>query len=671
MKILLVEDDEYLAQGLMEALTDQHYTVDLATNGQLGWELAGAFPYDLIVMDVMLPRMDGMSICRHLRDKNDSTPILLLTAQDTYTSKVQGLDAGADDYLVKPFNLSELFARIRALLRRGSTNTSPILEWDQLCLDPSSCQVTYAEQLLHLTPKEYALLELFLRNSNRIFSKSALLDHLWSSEKSPLEGTVTAHIKSLRKKLRQAGAEADLIETVYKLGYRLKPRESNTQDTAEQTELNSGCEQSIAQAENLSFPTRETNHSYEQSEVLQLSNGYSATEAVESNTHINSKVAVMWDKFKDKYRDRLLIIEQAVMALKEGTFNEKLGQKALREAHTLAGSLGSFGLAEASHLCYEIEQKFKSGSVLSTTWLRHLSKLVRELKQALEQPPKFSAPPAIPEVRRQQPKLLIVDYDLEFSHYLVKEARAWGMQVEMATDISQARKIITRLEPDVVLLETDFPGAGEKGFKLLEELANYVPPLPVLVCTTQDSLTQRVKVARLGGKSFLNKQMSPSQVMEAIALALKKSSMPEAKLFIVDDDPQLLTLLHRWLEPWGFELTLLNDSQRFWDQLELSTPDLLILNVEMSDFSGIELCQVVRSDPRWNGLPIIFISAHQDTEIVNQVFRAGADDYVSKPIVEQELIGRLLNRLERVQLLRQGSKLKELTSLSDILPHQI
>ena len=237
------------------------------------------------------------------------------------------------------------------------------------------------------------------------------------------------------------------------------------------------------------------------------------------------------------------------------------------------------------------------------------------------------------------------------------------MQAEFATDISQVRKLITRLEPDVVLLETNFPGAGEKGFKLLEELANYVPPLPVLVCTTQDNLALRVKVARLGGKSFLNKQMSSAQVMEAISLVLKKSSIPEAKLFIVDDDPQLLTLLQRWLEPWGFELTLLNNSQRFWEQLELSTPDVLILNVEMSDFSGIELCQVVRSDPRWHGLPIIFISAHQDTEIVNQVFRAGADDYVSKPIAEQELVSRLLNRLERVQLLRQFSKSNKLTSL--------
>lgn len=663
MKILLVEDDDYLAQGLIEALTDQNYTVDLATNGQLGWELAGAFPYDLIVMDVMLPRMDGVSICRHLRDKNDLTPILLLTAQDTYTSKVQGLDAGADDYLVKPFNLPELFARIRALLRRGSTNNSPVLEWEQLCLDPSNCQVNYAEQPLHLTPKEYALLELFLRNRNRIFSKSALLDHLWSSEKSPLEGTVTAHIKSLRKKLREVGAEADLIETVYKLGYRLKQRESNTQETLEQTELDLDCKQSIAQGENPSFPTTQTNHFYKQSKALQPSNGHSSTEAVESNSYLNSKVVMMWDKFKDKYCDRLLILEQALMALREGTFNEELRKKALREAHTLAGSLGSFGLTEASYLCYEIEQKFKSGSVLSTSWSRHLSRLVRELQQAIEKPPKFSDSPAIPEVRSQQPKLLIVDYDLEFSQYLVKEARARGMQAEVTTEISQVRKIITRLKPDVVLLETGFPEAGEKGFKLLEELANYVPPLPVLVCTTEDSLAQRVKVARLGGKSFLNKQMSSSQIMEAVSLSLKKTHMAEARLFIVDDDPQLLTLLERWLQPWGFEITLINDSQRFWHQLELSTPDLLILNVEMSDFSGIELCQVVRSDPRWNGLPIIFISAHQDTEIINQVFRAGADDYVSKPIVEQELISRLLNRLERVQLLREGSKSKELTSL--------
>ncbi|MBE9129083.1 response regulator transcription factor [Coleofasciculus sp. LEGE 07092] len=170
----------------------------------------------------MLPKLDGISLCQRLRRSGKMTPVLMLTAKDTSSDKVMGLDAGADDYVVKPFDLPELTARIRALLRRGSSTIPPILEWERLSLNPSSCEVTYAGQPLHLTPKEYALLELFLRNSNRVLSRSIILDRLWSFDDPPGEDAVKVHIKDLRKKLRIAGAPPDLIQTVYGLGYRLK-----------------------------------------------------------------------------------------------------------------------------------------------------------------------------------------------------------------------------------------------------------------------------------------------------------------------------------------------------------------------------------------------------------------------------------------------------------------
>jgi DNA-binding response OmpR family regulator len=225
------------------------------------------------------------------------------------------------------------------------------------------------------------------------------------------------------------------------------------------------------------------------------------------------------------------------------------------------------------------------------------------------------------------------------------------MQAEVAFNLSKAREAIAHSCPDVVLLDLCFPDSAENGLELLAELAMYQPPVPVVVFTAQESFADRVKVARLGGRGFLQKPISPTEVMDAIAQVLQQSSTAEAKLLIVDDDPSLLDFLRTLLEPWGFKLTLLDDPKQFWNTLEQSAPDLLILDVDMPELSGIDLCQVVRNDPGWSELPVLVLSARTDAETVQRVFTAGADDYVNKPIVGPELVARVLNRLERVQIL--------------------
>ncbi|MEA5535649.1 response regulator transcription factor [Crocosphaera sp. XPORK-15E] len=222
MKILLVEDDENIAIPVAEDLDDRNYVVEVAPDGQAAWELLDVFDYDLILLDVMLPKIDGIALCRQLRSSGCKTPILMLTARDTIDDRVKGLDAGADDYLLKPFDLEELSARIRALLRRGETHLPPILTWGELCLAPSSCEVSYQGQIINLSPKEYRLLEFFLRHPRRMFNRAQILDHLWSIDRLPEETTIKAHISSLRQKLKAAGMTSDIIETVYGLGYRLK-----------------------------------------------------------------------------------------------------------------------------------------------------------------------------------------------------------------------------------------------------------------------------------------------------------------------------------------------------------------------------------------------------------------------------------------------------------------
>ena len=224
MKILVVEDDERISDAIVEYLSDSHYAVEAVYDGQSAWELLEVFTYDMILLDVMMPRMDGVTLCGKLRKKGVNIPILMLTARDTLSDKIEGLDAGADDYLIKPFELEELSARIRALLRRGTVSTAPILTWGDLSLDPSSCEVFFAEKSLSLSPKEYKLLEFFLRNGRRVFSRAQILEHLWSFEQVPEEATVKAHIRGLRQKLEASGAPSDIIETVYGLGYRLKER---------------------------------------------------------------------------------------------------------------------------------------------------------------------------------------------------------------------------------------------------------------------------------------------------------------------------------------------------------------------------------------------------------------------------------------------------------------
>jgi DNA-binding response OmpR family regulator len=222
MRILLVEDDLSLAETLAEALTDQRYVVDIVPDGNAGLDQVKMIEYDLMLLDLMLPKLDGVSLCKKLRSHGYQMPVLLLTACDTISDKITGLDAGADDYLVKPVDLGELFARVRALLRRGNNCTTPILSWGCLSLNPSTYEVHYGEKMLHLTPKEYSLLELLLRNGRRVLSRSIIIEHIWSLESPPEDYTVKVHISSLRNKLKTAGASEDFIETVHGIGYRLK-----------------------------------------------------------------------------------------------------------------------------------------------------------------------------------------------------------------------------------------------------------------------------------------------------------------------------------------------------------------------------------------------------------------------------------------------------------------
>lgn len=228
MRILVVEDDEYVAETLKILFNHYSYAVDVAADGITGLQMADTFEYDVMILDVILPNLDGVSLCQQLRKAGCQMPILLLTGRGGGHEKAVALNAGADDYVVKPFHAEELVARIQALLRRGGVVARSTIEWGELRLDPVRRTATYGLHALVLTPKEYAFLELFLRNNQRVYSPRTILERIWTFEEAPGEESVRGHIKELRKKLKAVGAPADFIETIHRVGYRLKPLDASS-----------------------------------------------------------------------------------------------------------------------------------------------------------------------------------------------------------------------------------------------------------------------------------------------------------------------------------------------------------------------------------------------------------------------------------------------------------
>ncbi len=227
MRLLIIEDEIDLANALARGLRQQGYAVDIAANGEQGLFLAEVNDYDLLILDLNLPDIDGLDICRDLHNKNPDLLILILTARDQIEDKIIGLDSGADDYLVKPFHFQELLARVRALLRRsGQERHKPVLEWRDLKLDPVTHTVWQGKRRLDLTRKEFAILEYFMRHPGKVVSQEELLEHVWDMNANPFTNTVRVHIRSLRKKLGDDAENPRYIKTVVGVGYSLSPPRS-------------------------------------------------------------------------------------------------------------------------------------------------------------------------------------------------------------------------------------------------------------------------------------------------------------------------------------------------------------------------------------------------------------------------------------------------------------
>ena len=533
MKLLLVEDDQAFAQSIQQLLETHYYSVDLAVDGYMAQEMTEVFSYDLILLDWMLPRKTGIEVCRTLRDEGDRTPIILMTGKDSGTDEVAGLDAGADDYLVKPFGFEELLARIRAVLRRAEGIASPILEWGDLRLNPSSAEVSCClpngENLpIPVTPKEYGLLEVFLRNPNRIFSMDALIDKVWPFDDAPTTGAIRTHIKGLRQKTRAVGL-TEVIDTVYGLGYRLCPAIAVVvSNQPNKTPAKTAASSSAASLSAVS------------------------SSVVPSSTVPPVDLSALWQPVKSTYLQRVEILSKTLNDLSAGSPDQNVRENITTEAHALAGSLGSFGFSSLTPECRQIERIFREYEILSSKQLQELRVAIAKVQQTLD---------------------------------------------------------------------TSEPTLN-----------------PLLALTSQLTISDT--------DSFKDKAKA-------------------AKLLIVDDDPATLMLLEGLLQDWGFRLQLLSNPQQFWKVMEQFDPDLVLLDIEMPHIDGFDLCQQLRSQPRWSELPILFLSAHIEAEIIQKVFAIGADDYIRKPIIAAELVARVTSWLERARDRKLKAEVDPLTGVGN------
>ena len=620
MRILVVDDDEILVEIVKDSLEQQRHIIDIAEDGLIAWDYVETGEYELVILDIDLPELDGVSLCKKIRSRSYTIPILLMTAKNATQDRILGLDAGADDYLTKPLNLDELNARVRALSRRGVVIPNTVLDVGGLTLDPSSCEVSYQQQPIKLTAKEYSLLELFLRNPTRVFSRSQILDKIWTFDDPPLEESVKAHIKGLRKKLKKAGV-IDWIENVYGMGYRLNPM----------------VDQSSPQKENVSPSGVNT-----------------VAEEFEQ------KMEQVWLKYQPKMAERLNILKNAAINLQQDQLSTQMHYAAERAAHKLAGVLGMLSREQGTEIARKIETLLQDNQILNHEQQDQFISLVTDLESLLGLDQTLTI-----ESVDINPKLLLISDDTELNRELQQLGRTQEWAWHQTNNLTSARKWLKANSPYVVMIDTAIVSEQQEYLALIGELNARTPAVATILLALSDRLTERVTAVRAGVNSFLVKPVTATGIWQTVNQLLATKQSASTSILIVDDDIIFLSLIRSLLEPWGMRVHTLADPLGFWAMLQAINPDLLILDIEMPDINGIELCQALRSDPSWQDIPILFLTARQDAKTIEQVFTVGGDDYITKPVVGAELIARINNRLERSRLLHDLVTQDRLTGLDN------
>jgi diguanylate cyclase (GGDEF)-like protein len=386
-------------------------------------------------------------------------------------------------------------------------------------------------------------------------------------------------------------------------------------------------------------------------------------DGVRSDPTSGEALRAIWQEHRADVMERVGLIERAVAALRKAELDEGLRVEAQRAAHLLIGSVGTFGFTRASEVARELELELSDPTPARA---QAMAKLLATMHRELEGEVIVPRGTRRTEPTHEQLRVLIVDDDRALCERIAADAAARDMQADIATSTQQARVLCAENPPGVVLLDLTFPPHGmQDAYALLSELVAATPPIPVLVLTGTGAFIDRVQAARRGSRAFLSKTLPPAGVLDAVEQFLARDRLAATRVLVVDDDPALLDATRALLEPHDIEVSTLGDPLRFWETLEEVAPELLILDVDMPGVNGPALCRTVRNDPRWSRLAVIFATARTDPATIEEVFSAGADDYIPKPILGPELLTRVANRLERIRLYRAEAETDSLTGLSN------
>jgi diguanylate cyclase (GGDEF)-like protein len=377
-----------------------------------------------------------------------------------------------------------------------------------------------------------------------------------------------------------------------------------------------------------------------------------------SDSDLHVAIAALWQRQRGEMIRRVEVVNAAIAALLDGSLTPELYSDAEREAHRIAGSAGSFGFTDASRHAREIELSLRAGA--SADSAPHLAELVESIRRDFEAAD--GMPPAAASMPPQTPIGSSVDV------LVIAGGDMHDDELEAALTRAGLRAAVARREDDAALT-TDAPITV---VDLTAPLARHYmdrlgadADVAVIGVAADVGLEQRVRFAQRGGRMLLPGDTAPREIAEAASALRGRLSTETTRVLVVDDDAALLELTATILRANGLDVTALDDPNRFWQTLETRNPDVLLLDLEMPDFSGLELCRAVRADPRWAQLPVLFLTGRTEPETVHAVYAAGADDYMTKPVIEAELIQRISNRLERIRLLRDLADRDVLTGVAN------